>query len=131
MKGLPTVALAGLLLVPGCLNVERASACRELSASLKESFGTERTLETAEDVKGFVAELEALEARIEPWLTSPTWQGSDLTVFSVELGVLKKALSAVPPRPPTTEGPFGRRISDSVRRLEESAGRLRIFCSAP
>src|SRR5690606_41708515 len=86
MKGLPTVALAGLLLVPGCLNVERASACRELSASLKESFGTERTLETAEDVKGFVAELEALEARIEPWLTSPTWQGSDLTVFSVELG---------------------------------------------
>lgn len=131
MKGLPSFALAGLLLVPGCLNVERAQACREFSSSLKESFGKERTLESAEDVKGFVGELEALEARIEPWLASSTWQGSDLTVFSVELGVLKKALSEFPPRTPKQNGTLGRRVSDSVRRLEESAERLRTFCSAP
>ncbi len=131
MKSLPSFALAGLLLVPGCLNIERAQACREFSASLKESFGKERTLESAEEVKGFVTELEALEARLEPWLASSIWQGSDLTVFSVELGVLKKALSEIPPRTPKQNGTLARRVNDSVRRLEESAERLRTFCSAP
>lgn len=131
MKGPLFLALAGLLLVPGCLSYERAQACRELSVSLKESFGTVRTLESAEDVKGFVSELEALETRLEPWLAAPTWQGSDLTVFSVELGVLKKILAEIPPRTPKQNGTQGRRVDESVRRLTESAERLRLFCAAP
>lgn len=131
LKKLAPVLALFVFAVPSCLNLERASACRELARAIEPTFGQERPLNTDADVGQLIQELNALEARIEPWTGDPIWQGSELTVFDVELGVLKETLAEMPSSGPQMKGHFGRRIGESVRRLKQSAERLRTFCAAP
>lgn len=125
------VFLAFLPFLSGCMSLERASACREFASALEPTFGHERPLRTSEDVTQLVQELEALDRRIEPWTSRAAWQGSELTVFEVELGVFRATLQEIPSSGPKMEGHIGRRIGESVRRLKHSAERLRTFCAAP
>lgn len=130
-KLVPFLGLPLVLALSGCLPLERAHACRALAQAIGQTFGEERPLGTDKDVQRFVTELESLEKQIGAWVSESIWQGSELTVFEVELGVLSRTLKEFPNSTPTVEGQFGRRIGESVRRLKQSAERLRTFCAAP
>lgn len=106
-------------------------ACRDLAEAMQKTFGEPRPLTTPGDVQQLTTELEELELRLASWSSKPIWQGSELSVLEVELGVLANGLKEFPDSDPTLEGHHGRKIGESVKRLKTIAERLRTFCSAP